>query len=578
MASVPATIVVPTRRRPDYLDVALASFAPQVQAAGAEVVVVVDGGDRASVAVGERHGARVVATPAPRGPNAARNAGVAAAHGELIVLVDDDVEAPPGWLAALLAAAAATPERDVFAGPIRARLEGGGPRACGREPPPITTLDHGAADREVEVGWSANLAIRRAALEAVGPFDEAIEVGAGDEEEWQERHRAAGGRVRYVAAAGLDHRRSAADARLRALARAQYHRGRAARRNDARKGVAPSLPAELRTLAGCAWHTLRRRCANGIAMTAHALGRTREALGSQRSGAALLPADDPIERGLRTAETSPRDPSERGDAWASGESGIVAGVRLGVRTRVEDALLDARRAARLEPWRLARAARHAPPRRRVLALGIEREDVPGLMDAARAELARSRHDVELATRPAGGAGKFENLNALLAGHPPQGHDWLLVIDDDVALPRGFLDGFLFLAERFDLRLAQPAHRRRSHAAWRVTRRRGGSVARETGFVEIGPVCAFHASTFEALLPFPPLRAGWGLDAHWAALARERGWRIGVLDALPIRHVMRPIADSYRRADAVEEARAFLAERPHATAAEAQRTLAAHRRW
>jgi len=274
----PATIVVPTRSRAGYLDVALASFAPQVAAAGAEIVVVVDGADPASVAVAERHGARVLAPAPPQGPNAARNAGIAAAHGELIVLVDDDVHAPPTWLPALLAAAAATPERDVFAGPIRADLEGGGPRSCGREAPPITTLDHGPADRDIHVGWSANLAIRRAALETIGGFDEAIEVGAGDEEEWQERYRSTGGEVRYVAAAGLDHRRAAADATLRALARAQYRRGRAARRHDVRKGTAPALASELRTVAGCAWHTLRRRCANGIVMTAHALGRTREAI------------------------------------------------------------------------------------------------------------------------------------------------------------------------------------------------------------------------------------------------------------------------------------------------------------
>ncbi|HXE44416.1 MAG TPA: hypothetical protein VN635_04380 [Conexibacter sp.] len=265
--------------------------------------------------------------------------------------------------------------------------------------------------------------------------------------------------------------------------------------------------------------------------------------------------------------------------WASGESGIVGGVRLGVRTRVDDALLDARRWATLEPPRLARAARRKPPHTlRVLAIGVEREDRANLMPQARAELQRSRHDVELATCGVGGRGKFENLNALLDAHPLADHDWLLALDDDVALPRGFLDAFLFLAERFELKLAQPAHRRRSHAAWRVTRRRSGSVARETGFVEIGPVCAFHRDTFATLLPYPRLQAGWGLDAHWAALARERGWKIGVIDATPIRHVMRPIADSYRRADAVAEGQAFLAERPYVTAAEAQRTLTTHARW
>jgi GT2 family glycosyltransferase len=287
VAVPPATIVVPTRGRAGYLDVALRSFAPQAADAGAELIVVVDGPDPKSVAVARRHGARAIEHGAPLGPNAARNAGWRAAAGELVVFVDDDVEAPRTWLPALLAAAAATPERDVFAGPIRAAIEGGGPRSCGREGPPITTLDHGAADVDVAVGWSANLAIRRAALETVGGFDESIAVGAGDEEEWQERHRSTGGRIRYVAAAGLEHRRIGPDATLRALARAQYRRGRAARRQDVRKGVAPSLARELRLVAACAAHTVGRACLNGVTLTAHALGRTREALASRRTGATL---------------------------------------------------------------------------------------------------------------------------------------------------------------------------------------------------------------------------------------------------------------------------------------------------
>ena len=47
-------------------------------------------------------------------------------------------------------------------------------------------------------------------------FD-AARSGPGDEEEWERRLRAAGGRIRYVAAAGVDHRRTGADARIPAL-------------------------------------------------------------------------------------------------------------------------------------------------------------------------------------------------------------------------------------------------------------------------------------------------------------------------------------------------------------------------
>jgi hypothetical protein len=214
----------------------------------------------------------------------------------------------------------------------------------------------------------------------------------------------------------------------------------------------------------------------------------------------------------------------------------------------------------------------------VLVLAVERTDRPNLLAAARAELERSRHEVEFASTDAGERGKFENLDDLLAAHPAAGHDWLLALDDDVALPPGFLDAFLFLAERFGLALAQPAHRHHSHAAWDVTRRRPGSVVRETAFVEIGPVVAFSAVTFEALLPFPPLRIGWGLDAHWSALARAHGWRIGVVDATPIRHGLRPVAGAYSRDAALAEARAFLADRPYTPAAEAGRTLVTHRSW
>ena len=66
--------------------------------------------------------------------------------------------------------------------------------------------------------------------------------------------------------------------------------------------------------------------------------------------------------------------------------------------------------------------------------------------------------------------------------------------------------------------------------------------------------------------------GWGLDAHWAALAREHGWRCGVIDAVAISHSAAPAADAYSREEALAEARAFLAERPYLTADETQRTL------
>ena len=232
----------------------------------------------------------------------------------------------------------------------------------------------------------------------------------------------------------------------------------------------------------------------------------------------------------------------------------------------------------MTPWRLRRAAA-ASPRRRVLVLAVERTDAPNVLAAARAELQRSRHEVSFASASVGERGKFENLNALLEREPAAGHDWLLLLDDDVLLPRGFLDVFVFLAERFDFALAQPAHRWRSHAAWAVTRRRPGTVARQTRFVEIGPVAALRADTFAELTPFPPLRFGWGLDAHWSAAGRSPGLahRGDRCHARPTTGCAASPA-AYDRDAALAEARAFLAGRPYTPAAEAQRTLATHRRW
>jgi glycosyltransferase involved in cell wall biosynthesis len=279
--SFSASIVIPTRDRPGYLEVTLASIAGQASRAGAEVLVVSDGNDPATAAVAERHGARLISLPEPRGANAARNIAVRESRGELIAFIDDDIDAPDGWLDALLAGADSAPDHDVFGGPIRARLEGGGPRACGREKAPITTLDFGAVDHDVGLVWSANMAVRRRAFDRVGLFDESI-AGRGDEEEWELRYTAGGGRVRYLAAAGLDHRRTASDATVRSLVRTGYHLGQTARRNDVRKRHAPGLGAELRTLAGCVWHIVRRRCAIGFVLLAHTAGRLRAALAEPR--------------------------------------------------------------------------------------------------------------------------------------------------------------------------------------------------------------------------------------------------------------------------------------------------------
>lgn len=278
MPAEPAvSVVVPTSNRAPYLQVALASLAGQDLEAPYEVIVVDDASGDATPEVIRAAGVRSQRNEPALGANAARNAGAALATADLIALVDDDVAAPPGWLRALVEGAARHPGAEAFGGPIRARLEGDAPRACGRERPPITTLDLGPEDREAELVWSANMLVRRSALERIGGFDESLPTG-GDEEEWLRRLRAGGGRVVYLAGAGLDHRRAGEDARLRSLMRSAYHRGRNLRAYDRRRDAAPPLGRELRVLAGCGWHTLRRACPQGLIMGAHSAGRALEAV------------------------------------------------------------------------------------------------------------------------------------------------------------------------------------------------------------------------------------------------------------------------------------------------------------
>jgi hypothetical protein len=249
--------------------------------------------------------------------------------------------------------------------------------------------------------------------------------------------------------------------------------------------------------------------------------------------------------------------------------------------------------------RVDRLAR-AQPGRRLLVAGVYR---PGsLMAEALARLGSSRHDVTFALGAVEGAqpglaehtvaeglagGKFGNLNRVLeqvggggsAGASPTGleFDWILVVDDDLRLPSRFLDRFIAVCERFALDLAQPAQTQRSHSAWRITRRRPASLVRETRFVEIGPLTAFSRRAAVEVMPFPELRFGWGLDLYWAALAVERGWRLGVVDATPVRHETATVGSAYPRAEAEAEAADFLSSRSHLPASRAGDVVAVHRR-
>ena len=539
----PALIAIPTLGRPGQLDTALASIAPQAKARGVPILVVDDGPSADTRAAAARHGADYLEAGAPGGPNAARNLAVAATDAPLVVLLDDDIRAWPGWLDAMLDAHEREPaDVAVLAGQIVPWLDPQyAPKSCtGRHGAPITELQLGDEDRDVRHGWSANMGVRRDWWVKAGPFDEAHAIG-GDEEEWVDRAAAAGGRVRYIAAAGVQHERVGPGAALRPLMRAQRARGRNLRLFETQQGRAPSALAELKLTLACLAHVILRRCPMGLTLVAHSYGRLEQA---------IAPRPAPARAGLND--------------FLSGRSGHVAG-RRGQLLGLSDRALDLVRTPitlveQLRAWRT--------PKRRILAVSIVR-DRADFDTTIAPRLTKSRHTVELDVQPLDDRGKFERLSAILQTHDLEAYDHVLLVDDDVDLPRGFTDRFVWAVERSGLLLAQPAHRRHSHAAWPVTRRRLPHAARLTHFVEIGPITLLRGEALRQLVPFPAdLTMGWGLDVHWAAIARDAGWPIGVIDATPLLH-RNPVAGGYGREAVVQAARDFLRDRPYVTRDEAR---------
>src|SRR5436190_3997071 len=155
------SVVVPTRGRAGYLGVTLDSLQSQEPAAPYELLVVDDGSTDGTRELLESRGVPSLRLDPPGGLNAARNAGVRETGGELVAFVDDDVDVPRGWLRALAEGAERHPDAEAFGGPIRARFEGPVPATCGREDPPLTSLDLGPEDRVCELVWGANMLVRR---------------------------------------------------------------------------------------------------------------------------------------------------------------------------------------------------------------------------------------------------------------------------------------------------------------------------------------------------------------------------------------------------------------------------------
>lgn len=119
------SIVIPTHNRREFVQRALAALAAQTYPLGmVEVLIVADGcadGTEATPIPQPLLG-RVISQPA-RGPAAARNRGATAASGDLLLFLDDDVEAWPDLVAAHVQAHAAAAVPTAVVGYLPPRLD-----------------------------------------------------------------------------------------------------------------------------------------------------------------------------------------------------------------------------------------------------------------------------------------------------------------------------------------------------------------------------------------------------------------------------------------------------------------------
>lgn len=165
--------------------------------------------------------------------------------------------------------------------------------------------------------------------------------------------------------------------------------------------------------------------------------------------------------------------------------------------------------------------------------------------------------------------KFEILNKLLFESDLLKFDFIIISDDDIYLPKNFLDAFVSRQIHCKFDLAQPARTKFSFVDHKFVVAKNFLLARETRFVEIGPIFSVAKSAYDVVFPFDmksPM--GWGYDLVWPIKFSEGGLRMGIVDSTPISHSMRARGDAYSSEFELKRMSAYLGENKHIAAREA----------
>ncbi|MCG6861181.1 MAG: hypothetical protein LJE70_07895 [Chromatiaceae bacterium] len=159
--------------------------------------------------------------------------------------------------------------------------------------------------------------------------------------------------------------------------------------------------------------------------------------------------------------------------------------------------------------------------------------------------------------------KFRVLNELLELADFDRYQFIIVCDDDIELSDCFLDNFLGLQSKYDFALAQPARTHDSYIDHQFVAQLLGVEARLTRFVEIGPLFSVKRNAYAILLPFDESAPmGWGLDFVWPLQVERNGYRMGIVDATPVKHALRTPVTFYDYDDTNTEMHSFLERHVH----------------
>jgi len=159
--------------------------------------------------------------------------------------------------------------------------------------------------------------------------------------------------------------------------------------------------------------------------------------------------------------------------------------------------------------------------------------------------------------------KSQIMNELLSKEDLSKYEFVLLTDDDIVLPHRFLDQFISLQERLGFSIAQPARTSNSYIDHPIVEQQPGVLARQTLFVEIGPVVSFHKSAYDLVFPFDLTSSmGWGYENVWAYRVAQRQMKMGIIDGVPVDHSLRKPVAYYRWDDADSQRKKFLEKHEH----------------